>query len=70
MTELERTKRAAIRLLSEGYATPAEIANALGRSRQIVRHWAQGTDWEQKRTNRIKARLDRLIAGNAPAKDA
>jgi hypothetical protein len=66
MTELERTKRAAIRLLSEGYATPAEIANALGRSRQIVLHWSRGTDWQQKRTNRIKARLDRLIASYKP----
>ena len=60
MTELERTQRAAIRLLSEGYDTPAEIANALGRSRQIVLHWSRGTGWQEARAARIKRRLEIL----------
>jgi Putative ATPase subunit of terminase (gpP-like) len=58
----ERTRKAAIRLLSEGYATPAEIANILGRSRQIVLHWSKGTDWQKVRTERISRRLARLAA--------
>jgi transposase len=62
MTDLERTKRAAIRLLSEGYATPAEIAKILGRSRQIVLVWSRGTNWQKVRTERIKRRLERLAA--------
>jgi DNA-binding CsgD family transcriptional regulator len=58
--EEERIQRAAVRLLAEGYATPAEIANALGRSRQIVRHWAAGTDWKRAREARLKRRLEVL----------
>lgn len=53
-------RRAAQRLLSEGYATPAELANAMGRSRQAVLYWAKGIGWKQARERRIKVRLAEL----------
>jgi predicted HTH domain antitoxin len=37
----EATIKAAVSLMRKGHATLAETADLFGRSRQIVRHWAQ-----------------------------
>jgi hypothetical protein len=58
----ERLQAAVVRMLREGYATPAEIAKAIGRSRQIVRYWGEGTGWEAARQARIMSRLKSLGA--------
>jgi Homeodomain-like domain len=61
MTTEEQTRCAVVQLLKEGYATPAEIATEIGRSRQIVRYWGKGIDWQEARAKRIKARLKALM---------
>lgn len=51
----------ALRLLSEGYVTPSEIATALGVDRRNVDYWisAAGLDWRAARASRIARRLAR-----------
>lgn len=48
-------RRAAVALMSRGEYTPAEIAEALGLSRQIVGYWARaaGVNWKKVRTDRL-----------------
>lgn len=46
-------KKAAIKLMKAGMATPVEIANLLGRSPQSIHYWAQGIDWQQARLDWI-----------------
>ena len=50
----ETTKRAAQSLLREGLATYAEIAAISGRSRQIVRFWAEELGAEDARQERLE----------------
>ncbi len=44
-------RRAVLRLLSQGKASLAEVAEIAGLSRQIVRYWAKaaGIDWKAAR---------------------
>lgn len=64
MTNDDSTKRMAIYMLKNGHATPAEVANLFGRSRQIVLHWSKGTDWRSARAARLarfKERAERQV---------
>lgn len=47
--------KAALALLSQGLATPGEIALRAGVPRQVVNHWATaaGIDWKERRGERI-----------------
>jgi hypothetical protein len=47
--------KAALALLSQGLATPGEIALRAGVPRQVVHHWAMaaGLDWKERRGERI-----------------
>jgi predicted transcriptional regulator len=47
------TKAAAQYLLQQGLATYVEIADLSGRSRQIIRHWAQQLDAETARQKHL-----------------
>ena len=51
----DTTKRAAIRLLSRGLATQAEVARLAGVSRQRVAHWAQELPLKDVRNEVLQA---------------
>jgi hypothetical protein len=61
MTTKNNTKRdnperaAAVALLTRGEATPAQVAELAGVSRQVVDYWARGIDWRKA----LNARLAR-----------
>lgn len=57
MTIDDSTRKAAIKLLRKGLATPSEVANITRRSRQIVGHWAKATDWRTARAEYLRKRL-------------
>lgn len=62
----ERTIKRALQLMRTGRATQSEVAELAGRSRQIVRHWAQraGIDPQAARQAYL-ARLWRGRGGGA-----
>jgi len=49
----------ALELLRRGYATPTEIANTVGTSRQNVHNWAAaaGIDWQAARAKYLTGLL-------------
>lgn len=59
----EAAYRAAMTLLREGLASPSEVAEIAGVSRQLVRHWllADKTDWRKQRRARLTAMWRREI---------
>lgn len=54
MTENDTTKRdAALQMLKDGTASPAEVAQLASVSRQLVNYWAAGIDWRKARAARL-----------------
>lgn len=56
-TPNDATRDRALRLLRNGLASPSEVAEIAGESRQLVYYWIKsaGVDWQEAR----RARLDR-----------
>lgn len=54
-------RRAAVAMIARGEASPAEVADAWGISRQIVHYWikAAGIDWKRQRRTWLLKRLTR-----------
>lgn len=46
-------RKAAQALLSQGLATPSEVARLAGVSRQLVNHWAREIDWRKARSAQL-----------------
>lgn len=46
-------RRAAVKLLTQGLATPSEVAKLAGVSRQLVNHWAREIDWRKARSAQL-----------------
>lgn len=48
---MESVREAALKLLQQGLASPSEVADLAGVSRQLVRHWlnVSGIDWREAR---------------------
>ena len=59
MTENDTTKKAVRDLISRGQATHAEAAKLAGKSRQLVRHWAQ--DLEPAREQLLKQQWEAAL---------
>jgi hypothetical protein len=60
----DAAKLAAQQLLRNGLATYAEIAAISGRSRQVVRLWAQQLDAETARRERLERLWKRALRHN------
>jgi hypothetical protein len=52
-TKDESAHRAAISLLRNGLASPSEVAQLAGVSRQLVNYWATEIDWRKARAARL-----------------
>lgn len=48
-TKDDRARAAAVKLLSQGLASPSEVAQLAGVSRQLVAHWSRGINWRRAR---------------------
>jgi transposase len=57
----DRARRAAVKLLARGLASPSEVAKLAGVSRQLVNHWASSIDWRRAR-NEALAKAWRKLA--------
>lgn len=64
----EAVQSAAMMLLREGVASPSEVAEIAGVSRQLVRHWlmAAGIDWRKQRDAYLAKHWRRAINRTRP----
>ena len=51
----ESVRKTALKLLQQGLASPSEVAELSGHSRQLVRFWikSSGVDWRTARTSAL-----------------
>lgn len=63
ITKDEAAHRAAMSLLRNGHASPSEVAQLAGVSRQLVNYWAADIDWRKARSGRLAREWRNAIRG-------
>lgn len=66
----DAAREAAIEMLTEGMATPAEVARLSGASRQLLRYWIQraGIDPRKTRDSQLAKAWRKKVAGKRAKK--